>query len=56
MINDLDYADIECPVSKNDSRIEQKIMFALMYFVMKMIWFILLMYQMKNLRIMRIYY
>ena len=38
MINDLDYADIACPVSKNDySRIEQKTMFALMYFVMKMI-------------------
>ena len=57
MINDLDYADIECPVSKNDySRIEQKTMFALMYFVMKMIWSVLLMYQMQNLRIVQIYY
>ena len=44
MVNDLDYADVKFPVS-------EKILFALMYFVMKIIWFILLMYHIKTLRI-----
>ena len=49
MVNDLDYADITCPVSKLDnSKTEQKIMFTLMYFVMKKICFILFIYQLKN--------
>ena len=38
MVNDLDYKGIEFPVSKKDySRIEQKIIFVLMYFVMKIV-------------------
>ena len=42
MISDLDYESIKFPISKKDySNIEQKIGFALMYFVMKMIWLIL---------------
>ena len=42
MVNDLDYKGIEFPVSKKDySRIEQKIIFVLMYFVMKIVWLIL---------------
>ena len=45
MVNDLDYEGIKFPVSKKDySKIEQKIIFPLMYFVMKII------YQMKNLK------
>ena len=56
MVNNLDYAGTEIPVSKKDySKIEQKIIFALMYFVMKMMWFILFMYQLKNLRNVWIY-
>ena len=52
MVNDLDYADITCPVSKLDnSKTEQKIMFTLMYFVMKKICFILFIYQLKNWRL-----
>ena len=51
MINDLDYEGIEFPVSKKDFN---KI-FALMCFVIKTIWFILFMYQMKNLKIVWIY-
>ena len=44
MVNNLDYAVTEIPVSKKDySKIEQKIIFALIYFVMKMMWFILFM-------------
>ena len=44
MVNNLDYAGTEIPVSKKDySKIEQKIIFALIYFVMKMMWFILFM-------------
>ena len=38
MVNDLDYVGIELPVFKKYyRRIEQKIISALMYFVMKMI-------------------
>ena len=57
MFNDLDYEGIDFSDSKKDfSRIEQKkIIFASMYFVMKMIWVILCMYQMKNLKIVWIY-
>ena len=37
MDNDLDYKDIKFPVSKiGYSKIEQKTIFALMYFVMKL--------------------
>ena len=51
MVNDLDYKDIEFPVSKKDfKKIEKKIIFALMCFVMKMDWFILFIYLMKNLK------
>ena len=42
MVNDLDYEGIIV-------RWNRKIIFALMYFVMKMNWLILLMYQIKNL-------
>ena len=56
MVDDLDYEGIEFPVSKTIlARLNKKIMFALMYFVMKMIWLILFMYQMKNLKIVWIY-
>ena len=42
IVNDLDYESIKFPISKKYySNIEQKIGFALMYFVMKMIWLIL---------------
>ena len=52
MANDRDYKDITFPVSKKDYKnIEQKIIFALMYFVMKMTQFILFIYQNKNLKI-----
>ena len=38
MVNDLDYLGIKSPVSKKDySKIEEKIAFALIYFVMKTI-------------------
>ena len=48
----LNYEGIDIPVSKRDyCRIEQKKIFASMYFVMKMIWFMLFMYQMKDLKI-----
>ena len=55
MVNDLDYEEIEFPVSRKDYLRLNKKMFALMCFVMKMIWFILFMYQIKNLRIAWIY-
>ena len=52
MVSDLDYVDIKFPVSKkNYINIEQKNSFALMYFVMKMIWFVLFIYQIKKLKI-----
>ena len=38
MVNDLDYKDIKFPVSEKDyKKIEQKITFTLMYFVMKIV-------------------
>ena len=52
MVNDLDREGIECPVSKNDfNKIEKKINIVLRSFVMKIICFMLLMYQMKNLKL-----
>ena len=51
MANDLDYKDIKFSVSKiGYSKIEQKTIFALMYFVMKLTQFILFTYQNKNLK------
>ena len=52
MVNDFDYADIGCHVSIKDysRKIKRKIILALMYFVMKMIWFVLFIYQIKNLK------
>ena len=56
MVSDLDYVDINFPVSKkNYINIEQKNSFALMYFVMKMIWFVLFIYQIKTLKITWLY-
>ena len=56
MVSDLDYVDIKFPVSKkNYINIEQKNSFALMYFVMKMIWFVLFIYQIKTLKITWLY-
>ena len=52
MVNDLDYEGIEFSVSKKYVKnIENKIIFALMCFVMKMNWFILLIYLMKSLNL-----
>ena len=52
MVNDLDYQNITFAVSKkDDSKIEKKTIFALIYFVTKTIWFILFMYQIKYLKI-----
>ena len=46
MVNDLDYVDVKFAVSKKIiKRSNRKIIFASMHFVMKMIWSILLMYQ-----------
>ena len=48
MVNDLRYEGIEFPVSKKDfNKIEKKVIFVLMYFIMKITWFILFMYQIK---------
>ena len=57
IINDLDYEGIEFPVLKKDHcKIELKIIiFALIYFVVKIIWFILFIYQIKNLKTVSIY-
>ena len=55
MVNDLDYEGIKFPVfGKDFGKIEKK-MFALMCFVMKIIWFILFVYQMENLKTVWIY-
>ena len=49
MINELDYEEIKFPVSKKDfAELKNKIIFALIYSVMKIILF---MYQIKNLKI-----
>ena len=56
MVDDLDYEGIvSLFLKKIIARLNRKIIFALMYFVMKIILFILFMYQMKNLRIVWIY-
>ena len=56
MVNELDYVDINFPVSKKDyCKIEQKNILVLMHFVMKMILFILFIYQIKHLKIAWIY-
>ena len=48
MVNDLRCEGIEFPVSKKDfNKIEKKVIFVLMYFIMKITWFILFMYQIK---------
>ena len=48
MVNDLRYEGIEFPVSKKDfNKIEKNVIFVLMYFIMKITWFILFMYQIK---------
>ena len=52
MVNDLDYAEVKFPVSKKIiAKLNRKKAFALMYFVMKMVWPNLFIYQMKNLKI-----
>ena len=52
MINGLDYKGIKVAVSKTiTTKLKDKITFSLMYSVMKIIWSILLMYQIKNLKI-----
>ena len=57
MVNDLDYKHIKCPVSKKIlARLKRKIIFALLCFVMKIIWFILFIYQKKNLKIVWVYW
>ena len=51
IVSGLDYGDVNFPFSKKDyGRIEKKAS-ALMCFVVKIIWFIMFMYQMKNLEI-----
>ena len=56
MINDLEYESIEfLYLKKILARLNKKVILALMCFVMKMIWFILFVYQIKNLRILWIY-
>ena len=51
-ISDLDYDEIEFPVHEKDfSKIEAKIIFVLMYLVMKMGWFLRFLFQIKNLKI-----
>ena len=52
MINDLDYEGIEFPVSKNIiAELKDRIIFELMYSVMKLILLILFIYQIKSLKI-----
>ena len=49
MVNNLEYEGVEFLIArKANSNIEK--MFVLMYFVMKIIWFILFIYQIKNLK------
>ena len=51
MVNDLDYESNELLDSKKDfGRIEKENKFALMCFLMKIIWFILFIYQIKKLK------
>ena len=56
MVNEFDYVDINFPVSKKDyCKIELKNTLVLMHFVMKMILFILFIYQIKHLKTAWIY-
>ena len=55
MINDLDFECIKFPVSKKKkkkkkilAKLKDKTIFALLYFVMKIIWLILFIYQIKS--------
>ena len=51
MANDLDYESNELLDSKKDfGRIEKEYKFALMCFLMKIIWFILFIYQIKKFK------
>ena len=51
MINDLDYEGIKFPVSKKIIvKLKRKIIFALIYFAMKMNWLFLFMYEIKDLK------
>ena len=51
VINYLDYEGIEFPVSKIIAKIEKKSNICIYYLFMELIWFILLMYQIKSLKI-----
>ena len=54
MVNNLEYEGVEFLIArKANSNIEK--MFVLMYFVMKIIWFILFIYQIKNLKALWIF-
>ena len=54
MINDRDYEGIEFPVSKKE--LNRRKIFVSMYFVTKMVRLVLAMYQIKNLKIVWIYW
>ena len=55
MVINLEHEGVEFLIArKANSNIEKK-MFVLMYFVMKIIWFILFIYQIKNLKALWIF-
>ena len=52
MVHDLDYEDIDFPISKKDfNKIEKKAYIWMMCVDMKIIWFILFMYRVKKKKI-----
>ena len=52
MINHLDYEEIKFPISKKIiAEFKGKTILALMYSVMKMVWLILFIYEITNLKI-----
>ena len=55
IVHDLDYESIKFPVSRKDFGKIEKIIFALMCYVMKLNLYILFKYQMKNLKTAWIY-
>ena len=56
MVNGLDYGGIKFPVPKRAMvELKRRIVSALMCLVMKMVWFIQSMYQIKNLKIVWTY-
>ena len=56
MVINLEHEGVEFLIArKANSNIEKKKMFVLMYFVMKIIWFILFIYQIKNLKALWIF-